>query len=299
VWDAASGRPVGEPLRHAGGVSAASFSPDGRRVVTASEDRTARVWNAASGRPVGEPLRHAGLVRAASFSPDGRGVVTASEDGTARVWDAASGRPVGEPLRHAGVVWAASFSPDGRQVVTASNDGTARVWDAASGDDGKEMSAALVALAGRRVSGDGLLVDVPLQERLAWRDRFLAAPPDGSDWDRLVRWYLADPRTRTVSARATLTVPQHIEREIDWVMAHRQDGNAASILDAAYSLDPGHPLILLALGAFEKDPATRALYRKLGLERVSGDARLSARAAEILKVQGDGVSAEAGSGGRK
>ena len=284
VWDAASGRPVGEPLRHAGWVWAASFSPDGRQVVTASHDRTARVWDAASGRPVGEPLRDAGEVWAASFSPDGRRVVTSSNL-TARVWDAASGRPVGEPLRHDGsAVLAASFSPDGRQVVTASLDRTARVWDAASADDGKEMPAALVALAGRRVSDDGLLVDAPLQERLTWRDRFLAVPPDGSDWDRLVRWYLADPRTRTISPRAILTVPQHIEREIDWVMAHLRDENAASILDAAYSLDPGHPLILLALGAFEKDPATRALYRKLGLERVSGDARLAARAAEILNL---------------
>jgi WD domain, G-beta repeat len=210
--------------------------------------------------------------------------VTASLDRTARVWDAASGRPLGEPLRHDGEVASASFSSDGRRVVTASADGTARVWDTASGDDAKEMSAALVALAGRRVSDDGSLVDVPVQERLVWRDRFLAVPSDGSDWDRLVRWYLADPRTRTISPRTTLTVPQHIEREIDWVMAHPQDENAASILDAAYSLDPGHPLILLALGAFEKHPATRALYRKLGLERVSGDARLAARAAKILNL---------------
>ena len=204
-----------------------------------------------------------------------------------RVWEASSGRPVGEPLRHDDWVSAASFSPDGRWVVTASADETARVWEVASGNDGKEMPAALVALAGRRVSDDGLLVDVPLEERLAWRDRLLAAPPDGSEWDRLLRWYLADPRTRTISPHATLTVPQHIEREIDWVMAHPQAENAASILDAAYSLDPSHPLILFALSALEENPATRALYRDLGLKRLPADARLCARAAEILKLQGD------------
>jgi roadblock/LC7 domain-containing protein len=330
VWEAASGRPVGEPLRHDGQVNAASFSPDGRWVVTASVDRTARVWEAASGRPVGKPLRHAGAVTAASFSPDGRWVVTTSWDFTARVWEAASGQPVGVPMPHADMVEAASFSPDGRWVVTASVDTTAQVWEAASGrpvgeplrhvggavtaasfspdgcwvvtaggfqalvwetascDEGKEMPAALVALAGRRVSDDGLLVDVPIEERLAWRDRLLATPQDGSEWDRLLRWYLADPRTRTISPRARLlTVPQHIEREIDWVMAHPKASNAAAILNDAYSLDPSHPLILFALSAVEKNPATQTFYRDLGLKRLPADARLCARAAEILKAGGD------------
>ena len=49
-------------MRHEGSVVAASFSPDGRRIVTASDDKTARVWDAESGKPVGEPMRHEGEV---------------------------------------------------------------------------------------------------------------------------------------------------------------------------------------------------------------------------------------------
>jgi hypothetical protein len=76
-------------MHHEDSVNAASFSPDGRRIVTASQDETARVWDAESGKPVGDPMRHQGSVTAASFSPDGRRIVTASEDETACVWDVA------------------------------------------------------------------------------------------------------------------------------------------------------------------------------------------------------------------
>jgi WD40 repeat protein len=69
-------------MLHKGPVSVASWSPDGRRVVTASEDKTAWVWNAdGTGEPV--VLRgHGGAVESAAFSPDGGCVLTASDNST-------------------------------------------------------------------------------------------------------------------------------------------------------------------------------------------------------------------------
>ncbi len=119
--------------RHDHEVEHAAFSPDGRQVVTASKDHTARVWDASTGEAVTPPLRHGHIVLKAAFSPDGRRVVTASHDGTARVWDARSGQPVSPALPHRSAVQDVSFSPDGRRVVTAGTDGVARVWDAATG----------------------------------------------------------------------------------------------------------------------------------------------------------------------
>ena len=78
---------------HEDDIRSAAFSPDGKRIVTASWDRTARIWDAATGKPIGEPLRgHEDVVMSAAFSPDGQRIVTASKDRTARVWDAATGQ---------------------------------------------------------------------------------------------------------------------------------------------------------------------------------------------------------------
>jgi WD40 repeat protein len=136
IWDAATGKPIGEPLTgHEASVSSVVFSPDGKCILTASWDRTARIWDAATGNPIGQPLKgHENLVRSAAFSPSGKRIVTASYDKTARIWNATNGMPIGEPLRgHSSFVMSAAFSPDGKRIVTASEDNTARLWDAGSG----------------------------------------------------------------------------------------------------------------------------------------------------------------------
>jgi WD40 repeat protein len=156
--------PLAGPMRHQRPVNSARFSPDGQRVLTASQDNTARLWDAITGKPIGQPMTHEMDVVSAQFSPDGERVLTASEDGSARLWDAATGKPIGEPmkheaevvsaefspdgrwvltasygyatgepLRHEGTVYSAQFSPDGQRVLTASQDNTARLWDALTG----------------------------------------------------------------------------------------------------------------------------------------------------------------------
>ncbi|WP_414220828.1 WD40 repeat domain-containing protein [Cupriavidus necator] len=72
---------------HQAGVRSAAFSPDGQRVVTASDDKTARVWELTTGQVIAQLNGHQAPVRSAAFSPDGQRVVTASYDKTARVWN--------------------------------------------------------------------------------------------------------------------------------------------------------------------------------------------------------------------
>ena len=77
---------------HTAPVSSAAYSPDGKQIVTASWDQTARIWDAATGQEVRTLSGHTDAVNSAAYSPDGQPIVTASDDGTARIWDAATGR---------------------------------------------------------------------------------------------------------------------------------------------------------------------------------------------------------------
>ncbi|MFN4023210.1 MAG: TIR domain-containing protein [Hyphomonas sp.] len=115
---------------HGDWVRSAAFSPDGARIVTASDDGTARVWHRTEDGWDSTPLEgHGDWVRSAAFSPDGARIVTASGDGTARVWRQTEDGWNSTPLEgHGGTVFSAAFSPDGARIVTASDDGTARVW---------------------------------------------------------------------------------------------------------------------------------------------------------------------------
>jgi WD40 repeat protein len=116
-------------------VSSADFSPDGKKVVTASRDETARIWDAETGKELVQLKGHTDWVYSADFSPDGKKVVTASEDETARIWDAETGKELVQLKGHTEWVCSADFSPDGKKVVTASDDLTARIWDAETGKE--------------------------------------------------------------------------------------------------------------------------------------------------------------------
>ena len=68
-----------------------AFSPDGTRIVSGSEDKTAKVWDARTGTTLLDLKGHTGEVTSVAFSPDGTRIVTGSLDKTAKVWDARTG----------------------------------------------------------------------------------------------------------------------------------------------------------------------------------------------------------------
>jgi len=151
VWDARTAQVLTVLDANSRPVNAAHFSPDGRRVLTASgalfaiADRAlpfAQVWTDHGERP--EPVLRlrapsGAVMSAAYFSPDGKLAVTITADGTANVWDSATGNHLvdsGMSYYTAGVrgkTVDASISPNGKFVATTSGDGNVRVWDMVTG----------------------------------------------------------------------------------------------------------------------------------------------------------------------
>src|SRR5262245_32474108 len=143
---------------HTADVRSAVWSLDGKLVVSASYDNTARIWEAFTGRCVAELRGHTDPLNYAAFSPDDRLVVTASFDNTARLWETSTGRILKELRGHTGPILMASFSSDGKLLVTPSYDKTARVWDVSTGQTLAILRGHTGRISSAAFSPDGKLI---------------------------------------------------------------------------------------------------------------------------------------------
>ena len=115
-------------ITHSNWVDKASFSPDGKCLVTASFNNAAEIWELVDGQwQKKTTLQHSVWVKHAFFSPDGRHLMTISN--IAKIWELEGGQwQTKAILRHYSEVARACFSPDGNHLVTIANNGTAKIW---------------------------------------------------------------------------------------------------------------------------------------------------------------------------
>jgi WD40 repeat protein/tetratricopeptide (TPR) repeat protein len=128
VWDLATGQAITPASAFRGGVTRAAFSPDGRWVLTAGLEGTARVWDANTGHSAAPPLPHGEAVQHAAFAPDGRRVLTVSLDGLVRLWDLTGSDPSPLPAWLSGAPPRESLYLTGERVVAFTRDGRRLAW---------------------------------------------------------------------------------------------------------------------------------------------------------------------------
>jgi eukaryotic-like serine/threonine-protein kinase len=191
--------------------------PDGRTLLAAGSDKTARLWDVAEGVPVGLILEHDDPVHGVAVSPDGATLLTLAGH-RLRFWDAATGKPLGPPREHAGLVLKGrpddriplSLRPDGRAAVSVG--GAVIMWEVpgpprSDGLDRARSAQSVRALTGMDLDGRGdfAMLDIedwrhilegrdspePAEVRDAadWHDR-LATESERSGQSYAARWHL-------------------------------------------------------------------------------------------------------------
>jgi serine/threonine protein kinase len=113
---------------HRSRVTSVIWSPDGKRLASASYDKTVRVWDAANGNALFTYRGHTDRVNALAWSPDGKHIASASSDSTVQVWEAAGGTLFSVYRGHAAPVTALAWSPDGSYLASGDKNARVQVW---------------------------------------------------------------------------------------------------------------------------------------------------------------------------
>ena len=163
---------------HLATIHSISFSPDGKYIITASEDGTAKLWEVSTGRAI-RTFENVGTN--ASYSPSGKHIATSSAD-YVELWNVSTGRIRRTFRGHSDYINSLSFSPDGQYLATGSSDKTAKLWDIKTGE-------AVYTFTGHD-----------------WQVKFIAFSPDGK--------YLATADANTIRLWSLRTGKLH--RIFDW-----------------------------------------------------------------------------------
>lgn len=116
---------------HSECVTSVAFSPDGRSLVSRSDDNTVRLWRVSTGDQIGSPFQsQSSTTRCVAFYEDSTILAACSDDDTIRLRDVETGAEIGQLYQgQFGGPTSAAFSSDGTLLASASMDRTIRLWD--------------------------------------------------------------------------------------------------------------------------------------------------------------------------
>jgi WD40 repeat protein/energy-coupling factor transporter ATP-binding protein EcfA2 len=164
---------------HEDAVTSVALSPDGKTLVTGSNDSTAKLWDTATGKELATLKGHQKSITSVALSPDGVMLATGSEDKTVRLWEVASGKELTTLKEHIEAISSLAFSPDGKMLAVGSYDQIA-IWDVASRKELTTLKASKSPVTAVAFSPDGrtlatsigynsiLLWDIASYQKIAW-----------------------------------------------------------------------------------------------------------------------------------
>jgi streptogramin lyase len=122
---------------HSDVVYSVAWSPEGTRLATGSQDRTARLWEWPSGKELKVLRDHSEAVTRVGFAPDGKSLYTASQDHNLRRTDASTGEAQRVFNGHGQPVLALAIKPDGSRILSSGVEPRLRWWNP---DDGNTIN---------------------------------------------------------------------------------------------------------------------------------------------------------------
>jgi WD40 repeat protein len=264
-------------------VLALAYSPDGKALAVALDDRTVSIRERATGEQLARLRGHTDLITALAFAPDSKRVVTASADHTVRVWDAGTGKELLAFKGHGNWVYALAFSPDGQLVASGGYDRKIRLWDPASGKEHAVLEGHKGAVRALAFAPKGQLLASGSSDRTI------------KLWDVLTRRDLA-----------TLTGHEAVVRSLAFApdgkrLASGSDDNTARLWDVGgrkqfLSKKHGNAVMAVAFSPSGSRFATASLDRSVRL----WDTKTGAPRGQLAAVFTDGTTAAAfAPGGRE
>ena len=158
IWDATSGRELRRLSGHRGGITAALFTPDSKRVITSGGDKTIRIWNTATAQLIDK--LDTGSSNVVDLAMSGERLLSSAENGLLAVWDVTTLKPIAswkEPVKVSDI----ALSPDGKWAASVA--GKLSIWDVETGKliqmlehDGKDAAVVVISPDGKRITSGGL-----------------------------------------------------------------------------------------------------------------------------------------------
>lgn len=159
MLSAKPGELIGNLKGHTDWIGSVSFSPDGKLIVTASSDYSAKIWRVASGKELLALRGHSDWIKSATFSPDGKLILTYSTDRTVKIWNVSTGhllKTIEGDSQHR--IYSSTFSPNGKSIATGGHAGTIQFVGMQSEKEEKSFRIHSERINSVAVSPDGKLI---------------------------------------------------------------------------------------------------------------------------------------------